>query len=127
VLGPAALSYVLEVLQHFMVGRHPSLKDLAMNSAGAVLGAVLALAAHSAGLLDRWQTLRERWFTRGSAGALALLALWPVGLLFPAPVPFGLGQVGERLRETLAGWLHDVPWADGAYALLPRRRRRRRR
>jgi VanZ family protein len=118
VLGPATLSYVLEVLQHFMVGRHPSLKDLAMNTAGAVLGAVLALAAHSVGLIDRWQTVRERWFTRGSAGALALLALWPVGLLFPAPVPFGLGQVGERLRETLAGWLQDVPWADSAYALL---------
>ena len=41
-----------------------------------------------------------------------------MGLLFPAPLPLGLGQVGERLRETLAGWLEDVPWAEAVYALL---------
>ena len=54
--APALLSYVLEVLQHFVAGRHPSLKDLAMNSAGAVCGALLALAVRTAvGLVDRWQ------------------------------------------------------------------------
>ena len=99
-----------------------------MNSAGALCGALLALAGAGVGLVDRWHALRERWFARDSAGALALLALWPVGLLFPAPVPFGLGQVGERLRETLAGWLQDVPWAETrATRCWPRRRRRQRR
>ncbi|MDP1650499.1 MAG: VanZ family protein [Rubrivivax sp.] len=118
VAAPALLSYAMEVLQHFVPGRHPSLKDLALNSAGALCGALLAGLWHAVGLVDRWHALRERWFARDSAGALALLALWPVALLFPAPVSFGLGQVDERLRETLADWLHDVPWADAAYQLL---------
>lgn len=116
--GAALLSYAMEVLQHFVAGRHPSLKDLAMNTAGALAGAGLALAAHALGWIDRWHALRGRWFARDSAGALALLALWPVGLLFPTPVSFGLGQVFERARETMAGWLQGVPWADAAHALL---------
>ena len=116
--APALLSYAMEVLQHFVVGRHPSLKDMALNVAGALGGALLAWMGHSLGLADRWHALRERWFARDSAGELALLALWPVGLLFPAPLPFGLGQVGERLREILAGWLQDVPWAETAHTLL---------
>jgi VanZ family protein len=115
---PALLSYAMEVLQHFMVGRHPSLKDLALNVAGALCGALLAWMWHAVGLVDRWHALRERWFARDSAGALALLALWPAALLFPAPVPFGLGQVGERMRETLADLMQDVPWAEAAHALL---------
>ena len=109
VLGPALLSYATEVLQQFLPGRHPSLKDLAMNTAGATWGALLALAWHGLGGVERWHTLRERWFLRDSAGALALLALWPVGLLFPAPVPLGLGQVSERLRETGQDLLEGVP------------------
>lgn len=118
VLVPAALSYGTEVLQQFLPRRVPAMEDVILNSAGAAAGALLALLAHALGLLGRWNTLRELWFTRDSAGALALLALWPVGLLFPAPVPLGLGQVGERLREGLAGFLQDVPWAAAAHALL---------
>ncbi len=115
---PALLSYGSEVLQQFLPRRVPALEDFLLNSAGAALGAVTALAGHALGLVGRWQALRARWFARDSAGALALLALWPVGLLFPAPLPLGLGQVGERLRELLAGWLQDVPWAETAHALL---------
>jgi len=118
VLGPAALSYGCEVLQQFLPGRHASLRDLAMNTAGAAIGAALALSWLGMGGGSLWQALRERWFLRDSAGALALLALWPVGLLFPAPVPLGLGQVGERLRELAQDLLEDVPWADAAYQLL---------
>ena len=118
VMGPAALSFVCEVLQQFLPGRHASLRDLAMNGAGAATGAVLALGWLGLGGGSIWQALRERWFLRDSAGALALLALWPVGLLFPAPVPLGLGQVSERLRETAQALLQDVHWADAAYQLL---------
>ena len=118
VLGPVVLSYSCEVLQQFLPGRFASLRDLAMNSAGALLGAVLAVAWLGLGGGSLWQALRERWFLRDSAGALALLALWPVGLLFPAPVPLGLGQVAERLRQTLQELLVGVPWAAGAMALL---------
>jgi hypothetical protein len=45
-------------------------------------------------------------------GSLVLLALWPVALLFPAPVPMGLGQVLERAEEALALWLQETPWLD---------------
>ena len=117
-LGPAALSYGCEVLQQFLPGRYASLRDLAMNSAGAAIGAALALGWLRLGGGSVWQALRERWFLRDSAGALALLSLWPVGLLFPAPVPLGLGQVGARLRELAQDLLEDVPWADDAYQLL---------
>ena len=115
---PALLSYGTEVLQQFLPRRVPALEDFLLNSAGAAIGASLALAGHALGLVGRWQALRTRWFAQDSAGALALLALWPVGLLFPAPLPLGLGQVGERLRETLAGWLQGVPWAETAYTML---------
>ena len=39
-----------------------------------------------------------------------LLALWPLALLFPAAVPFGLGQVLERLEAALAELLADTPF-----------------
>ena len=115
---PAGLSYAAEVLQQFLPRRVPSLKDFAANSAGATAGALLAAAAHALGLVDRWHQWRTRWFVRDSAGALALMALWPIGLLFPTPVPLGLGQIGPMLREGLDAALTGVPWAEPAHALF---------
>lgn len=117
-LAPSLLSYACEVLQHFVPTRHPSLKDWALNSAGAAAGAVTALALHGLGLAGRWHALRVRWFGRESAGALALLALWPLALLFPTPVPLGVGQVLDLLRLHLADALDGVPWAAGAQAAI---------
>ena len=118
ITAPALLSYATEVLQHFVPGRVPALEDFLMNSAGAACGALLALAVDALGWVDVWHGLRGRWFVRESAGALALLALWPVGLLFPAPLPLGLGQVGDRLRDLLARVLDGVPWAESLQLLL---------
>lgn len=115
---PAGMSYATEVAQHFLPGRHPSLKDMALNAGGAAIGVLLMLGALGLGLVDRWQSMRQRWFLRDSAGALALLALWPLALLFPAPVPLGLGQGLPRLRDSLAQALDGVSWAEGAQALL---------
>ncbi len=112
------LSYGCEVLQQFVPGRVPAREDFVMNVAGALGGGLLALAVHAAGWVDRWNTLRTRWFSGDAAFALALLVLWPAGLLFPAPVPLGLGQVGERLREWLLLALQGVPWAEPALQLL---------
>jgi VanZ family protein len=117
-LACVALSYGSEVAQAFVPGRVPSLEDFLLNSAGGLAGAASALAVQRAGLAERWGRLRARWFAGDAAVALALLLLWPVGLLFPAPVPLGLGQVGERLREVAAAWLADVPWASDVHALL---------
>ena len=115
---PSGLSYATEVLQQFLPRRVPAMEDWLMNTAGTLAGALLALGVHALGLVQRWHDLRERWFARDSAGALALLTLWPVGLLFPAPVPLGLGQIGERLREWLSAAMAGVPWAETAYDLL---------
>ena len=112
------LSYTCEVLQQFVPGRVPALNDLLLNMAGNAAGALLALGVHRVGWVDRWQHFRNAWFAGDAAFALALLALWPVGLLFPSPVPLGLGQVGERLREALAETLAGVPWALGAHELV---------
>lgn len=114
----AALSYSVEVVQQFLPTRVPSLKDCALNLTGAALGAVLALALQTAGWLERWHGLRERWFARDSAFALMLLLLWPAALLFPTPAPLGLGHVWGPLREALHAAFADTPWADEAGAWL---------
>ncbi|HQC98109.1 MAG TPA: VanZ family protein [Aquabacterium sp.] len=111
VLLGSAMSYAMEVVQHLLPQRVPSLLDWVLNSAGTLLGALLVLAGNALGLLRRWQAARDRWLDTGNAGALALLVLWPVALLFPTPVPLGLGQVGEVLRDALSALLVDVPWA----------------
>lgn len=109
---PGALSYGLEFTQQFLPVRVPSRLDWALNSAGAALGASLAIGAEALGWLDRWQAVRDRWLVRTSAGAIVLMLLWPVGLLFPAPVPFGLGHVGPELQDAIAAALDGTPWAD---------------
>ncbi|MBI5722203.1 MAG: VanZ family protein [Burkholderiales bacterium] len=119
VLVPVAFSYGLEVLQTTLPTRHPSLKDLLMNSVGGGIGALLALAMHRLGLVDGWHALRQRWFEREGAGALALLALWPVGLLFPAPAPLGLGQIGGgRLLDAVSAWFEGLPLSEAAREVI---------
>lgn len=118
VLAPMALSYGCEVLQQFAPTRHPSLRDFALNAAGAAAGCVVALLLIALGLADRWQRLRTRWFGARGRGALALLGLWPVALLFPSPVPLGIGQVHDLLRDELAALLAGRPWAAALHDAL---------
>lgn len=105
------LSYAVEVVQYFLPTRVPSLKDFALNVGGALIGALLAMLAQRLGWVDRWQALRERWFAQRSAGAFVLLVLWPVALLFPTPVPLGLGQVWGELRALIDAAVAGTPWA----------------
>lgn len=108
--GPL-LSLLMETLQFFLPGRVPSLSDWALNSAGSTLGAVLGLMLSALGGLERWEDVRDHWFGASSAPALALLALWPLALLYPTPLPFGLGQWLPWWRETLMDALAGTPWA----------------
>ncbi|MDE2503311.1 MAG: VanZ family protein, partial [Burkholderiales bacterium] len=117
-LLPCAISYSMECLQQFLPTRVPAMEDWTMNSVGALVGALLGWAGQSLGLIGQWQTVRTRWFVADSAGALTLLALWPVAQLFPAPVPLGVGQVGERLRAVLAEAVAGVPWATTLQRML---------
>jgi VanZ family protein len=114
--APAVLSFVLEVVQTLLPARVPSRLDWVLNIAGAAVGAALAAAVHRLGGLDLWQAVRDRWLARRTGGAIVLLLLWPIGLLFPAPVPLGVGQVGQRLRDLFVGALEGTPWSDAVAA-----------
>jgi VanZ family protein len=106
------LSLAMETLQSYLPSRVPSNVDFALNTAGAWLGACSAWLLEKAGAIARWSRVRARWFVRDARGALVLLALWPVALLFPASVPLGLGQVIERLEYWLADMLIDTPFLE---------------
>jgi VanZ family protein len=113
-LAAAVMSYLLEIGQHLLPLRVPSLLDWLLNTSGAALGAALGLA------LQRTQTLAwlhrtgDSWFVQSSRSGLALLVIWPIALLFPTPVALGLGQVWERLRDSLrqalSGGQSTEPW-----------------
>jgi len=107
----SGLSYLMECLQHWLPMRYPSLYDWGTNSAGTVLGGLLAVAAHRLGLLDWWQRRREVWFLPEVTTGMSLLVSWPAALLFPPPLPLGLGQGLGRLAELLDDWLLDTPFA----------------
>ena len=106
------LSFGLESLQMFLPMRVPSNVDLALNTCGACLGALLARSLAAWGLVAHWSRWRDRWFVPDASGALVLLALWPLALMFPVAVPFGLGQVFERLEAAVANALEDTPWLE---------------
>lgn len=112
VVGDALLSLTMESLQTYLPSRVPSNVDLLLNTLGGCLGACFAWVLERTGLIDRWSRLRARWFAPDARGALVLLLLWPIALLFPAAVPLGLGQVFERLESALADVLADTPFLE---------------
>ncbi|MBY0465077.1 MAG: VanZ family protein [Burkholderiales bacterium] len=108
---PSLLSLTMESLQVYLPSRVPSNVDWLLNSVGGGLGSLLAVLMHRAGLLNRWQRLRANWFVPDAHGALVLLALWPVALLYPAAVPLGLGQVLGKAEVWLAATFADTRFA----------------
>ncbi|RYF64333.1 MAG: VanZ family protein, partial [Comamonadaceae bacterium] len=111
-LAGAAISFAMETLQSYLPARIPSNVDLALNALGTLAGAVLAVGLERIGAIAHWHRARSNWFVEEARGALVLLALWPVALLFPAAVTFGLGQVFERLETALSEALLDTPFID---------------
>jgi VanZ family protein len=101
------LSLAMESLQSYLPARVPSREDFLLNSFGAGLGAAAAQVLEKTGVTGRWNEIRQRWFVRRSRGGLVLLATWPLALLFPAAVPFGLGQILPRLEAVLDDALQD--------------------
>ena len=112
VLAASVLALAMEMLQSYLPVRIPSREDWLLNTFGAALGAVVTILLAKLGAIDRWSQIRARWFVPQSHGGLVLLALWPLALLFPPAVPFGLGQVMERLEEALAAQLVDTPFLE---------------
>ncbi|WP_422822965.1 VanZ family protein [Variovorax humicola] len=111
-LAGAAISFAMETLQSYLPVRVPSNVDLSLNSAGAFLGAVVAVGLERLGVIEYWHSARSKWFVEEPRGALVLLALWPIALLFPAAVTFGLGQVFERVEAGISELLMDTPFID---------------
>ncbi|MEI8326997.1 MAG: VanZ family protein, partial [Betaproteobacteria bacterium] len=101
VLACALLSLCMESLQSYLPTRVADSMDLTMNVLGGAFGSVSASVLERLGTIDRWSHFRRRWFEPDARWALVLLALWPAALLFPASVPFGLGQVLERAQPLL--------------------------
>lgn len=110
------LSFSMELLQNYLPQRVASNVDLGVNALGTLLGALIGMRVHLSGGVEHWQTARDRWFIARSAGGLALLLLWPIGLLFPLPVPLAQGQVLPQLQEVVAQAVDGTsfaPWVEG--------------
>ncbi|MGQ0598641.1 VanZ family protein [Aquabacterium sp.] len=109
VLAGSAVSYLVELSQYTLPARVPSITDWMLNTLGMAWGALAALTISALGLVDLWHRLRERWFIPQAGHGLALLSMWPLGLLFPTPWPLGQGQMLPRVRITLMEWTQDTP------------------
>jgi len=112
----AGLSFSMEFLQNFLPQRVASNVDFGVNVLGTLAGVLIGLRIHLNGGVERWQIARDRWFIARSAGGLAMLLLWPIGLLFPLPVPLAQGQVLVRLQEAVAQAVEGTsiaPWVEG--------------
>jgi VanZ family protein len=117
-LLPSLVAYSLEVAQRFVELRVPSLADWLLNSGGGALGALAGVAAARLGWLERWGHWRERSFLPHSAGALALLAAWPLGLAAPLPAPLAQGRLLPWLVESASALMQERGWLDEVW-LLP--------
>lgn len=93
VLLSCAVAGGVEALQTFLPRRVASNIDLATNTAGGALGALLALPFADS-LIDRGRLAqwRARRFAPDASALLVLLALWPAAQLWPGPMLFGNGQ-----------------------------------
>lgn len=106
----SVLSYALELTQYTLPNRVPSVVDWALNSLGAAWGVLAAVVAQALGVVDGWQRWRERWFIPEAGWGLTLLWLWPLGLLFPPPLPLAQGQLWPTLQWLLVDWTADTSW-----------------
>ncbi len=112
-------SYAIELVQHFLPSRVPSVMDWLLNTLGAAWGVLLALTLHALGWVNTWHRWRVQWLGRQMGGGLALMLLWPVGLLTPLATPLGEGRVLPRLHQMLAEAASGSVWAEAVVPSAP--------
>jgi hypothetical protein len=100
-LVPTMLSLLLEGAQSYLPQRVPSYVDWLLNSTGGAFGALLALLLLRWRVLGPWTQFRASWLVPDTQGGLLLLLLWPLAVLYPTSVPYGLGQVWFRAEAAL--------------------------
>lgn len=104
-----SLSASMEYLQMYLPSRVSSNMDLLTNSAGALLGSLLALSVVSrAWLLARLTLWRNDLFHQGKEMdfGLALLLLWMFGQINPSLPMLGNLFISEVARQPFAALLH---------------------
>lgn len=109
------LSGAMEATQTLLPNRVASNLDLATNSLGAVIGALIG--SRFSGLVmerSRLRQLRDQWFTPEASRGLIVFALWPLAQIYPQSYLFGNGQALPVLSDWLSGWL-DTPVDLGAW------------
>lgn len=107
VVGACFLSFSIEVIQHALPARDPSLADWTLNMVSAALG-TLAAALYSA-LPVRPLSRRLQRLSIGPAPAL-LVVLWLIGHLAPFVPRLRPGRIESALEASLA-----MPFATGDF------------
>lgn len=95
VLCGAALSLAVEVTQASISPRVPSLTDLSLNAAGALIGALAGSTWHALGAR---MTPRGNPIGRSGAVALTVLVLWLIARLWPLWPDASLRQIKRAVR-----------------------------
>lgn len=106
----AGLSLSMELAQTYLPSRVTSQMDLALNAGGAVVGATLGALLVVLGWRDRFTLWRTEWLVGQTRGGVVLLLLWPFAAVYPAPVPFGVGQAWPPAEAWLRDLLADTPF-----------------
>jgi VanZ family protein len=96
----ASLSFSMEVLQHFLPSRVPSVVDFGCNAAGTLIGAVMGGSWGRTMVDGGWlDNLRRRLFVAGTMpdAGLLLIWLWLLTQLNPDTLLFGNGSLRQLL------------------------------
>ncbi|MGH6609865.1 MAG: VanZ family protein [Burkholderiaceae bacterium] len=109
------LAAFIEAAQSYLSTRISSNLDLATNTAGAILGALIA-APLASSLIDRGRLAdwRMRWFERRASMLLLVIALWPIAQIYPEPMLFGNGDIRAGLDAFFAALGGSLPAIDAA-------------
>jgi|JI8StandDraft_2_1071088.scaffolds.fasta_scaffold06084_4 VanZ family protein len=110
VLLAAGLSLSMELAQAYLPSRVTSQMDLVLNTSGALAGATLGALLVALGWRDRFTAWRTQWLVGQTRGGVVLLLLWPFAAVYPAPVPFGVGQAWPPAEAWLRSLLADTPF-----------------